>query len=285
MAAALVFHGLCLNVVKNDGTCELVIPHTRMAGMQDDMHRYEIKSPADTQWTPFDKTFPDYAMTLGGLVSSGNNPMTFAYTAQPKDYFSHQFTLNGRNLKLTRSKDHVRNQLILPWPDKILGANRFKVKPAALTTTDGALITSPVINRKYIFPETAIFYYDKVDHFRITVAGTSFDATQAPNGVWVLSILSWPKMPGSDHGTSVNQMLELKNSGRHPDIHFTGLNNSDAKPATVSDFDETADQVLPPAMADVSAIARRERGQALAGKVVPAITSETGCSMLSMTEP
>ena len=69
MGAALVFHGLCLNVVKNDGTCELVIPHTKMAGMPDDMHVYGIRSPADNAWTPFAKTFPDGAMTVAGLVS------------------------------------------------------------------------------------------------------------------------------------------------------------------------------------------------------------------------
>ena len=84
MGAALIFHGLCLNVVKNDETCELVIPHTRMAGMRGDMHLYDVQTPADTKWTPFAKTFPDGAMTVEGLVSSGNNPMTFAYTAKPK---------------------------------------------------------------------------------------------------------------------------------------------------------------------------------------------------------
>ena len=74
---------------------------------------------------------------------------------------------------------------------------------------------------------------------------------------------------GGDHGTSVNQMLELKDKpGQHPDIHFTGLNNSDAKPATVRDFDETADHVLPP----------------LAEEVRSRITSETGCSMLTLEQ-
>ena len=272
MGAALVFHGLCLNVVKNDGTCELVIPHTRMARMPDDMHMYGIRSPADTKWTPFAKTFPGGTMKVEGLVSSGKNPMKFTYTAPPRDYPSHQFTLKGSDLTLRLNNDDARNQLILPWPDKILGANRFLVEPTAVTTTDGALIASPLMNAKYIFPETAIFYYDKSNHFRLTVDGKSFDATPAPNGVWVLSISSWPKVGAAgDHGSSVNQMLELKDKpGQHPDIRFTGLNPTKAKPATVCDFDETADQVLP------------------VDQVLPpfriAITSETGCSMLSMTE-
>ena len=270
MAAALVFHGLCLNVVKNDGTCELVIPHTKMAGMPD-MHEYGIRSPANTAWTPFNKTFPNGTMTVAGLVSSGNNPMTFDYGKDPRDYPSHQFTLKGSDLTLRLNNDDARNQLILPWPDKILGANRFLVEPTAVTTTDGGLIASPVINGKYIFPETAIFYYDKSNRFSLKVDGKSFDAQQAKNGVWVLSILSWPKMPGSDHGKSVNQMLELKDKpGQHPDIQFTGLNTTKAKPATVSDFDETADQVLPV--------------DQVLPPVLMRITSETGCSPLSMTE-
>ena len=234
MNAAIVLHGLFLLVCYQNQTCDIIVPHTMMAGK--DVHDYNwLTVSADGKTlTPHQipaqdpatiKPKPSKRMTLGSeLTPAGAHPF---HNGRPTIYTNYEFTLDGKQLKLALNSSANRNVIKIPWPNQILGANRQFVDSDSVTGNDAnlaKLVLGPSAGGLYMFSETLVLLYDTGTQFSfVDENGKALDKATLVKNTWMMVLTSWPKQVAySDHSAGVNQSLVDKN-GKSPLFNFTSV--------------------------------------------------------------
>lgn len=244
MNAVIVLHGLFLLVCYQDQTCYIVVPHTRMTLGGKDVHEYQYGTVDTTTAHKLvmnsldDQVDLTKRMQLGNELKARRDHPFHGTPCSNSPYQACEFTLDKKKLRLAKSldKEHVKNMISIPRPDRILGANRVLVEADDLVNNDSlqtGLVLSPQLGGLYLFSETTILVFDqgKPFTFKDEKGGPLTKGTSAQAGNTSIMVLtSWPKTgPGPtadaaamDHSAGINGALQDSHK-KPPSFNFTTI--------------------------------------------------------------
>ena len=296
MSAAIVLQGLFLLVCHKSATCDIMVPHTPMKGHAGDVHLYQVGvgtgSGFNISWSTLDPQKDlTKKMTLGSeLTGAATHPFQESYD-DGASYDDHQFMLDGGRLSLTNPTP-ARNVITVPWPNRILAANRVSAKSSDVVkvSTEKSYIASLTdIVGEYLFSETVVLYYNIGQPFSLKDENSKVVATSTVAGATSIMLLSsWPPAGSyGDHSTGLDGLVTDK-GGKHPTFQVTGI-------AKVTDSG-TEDELTRIGLPSTVVIPRTARHSILMvpdkrGKLRPnrghwhiLTGTETGCGVISLDD-